>query len=152
MKEKTKVVKPELTKPEDVPASGAEDAPANELTARVPLEPPKIVKGKVNMLPAIIALGFYMLMVAAGISYGVVTGNVPRIFLIVSALFVAASFGLLRLFRWAWALTLAGTLSLMMWYFWIFYSTKQGMSIVMGILNLVFFFYLVRPDVRSRLR
>ena len=124
----------------------------DELTSRVPIRIPRAPKGTVIMLPGIIAIGFYMLALAAVICFGVAGGRIPPIFLVVAALFVAASFGLLRLFRWAWALTLAAAFGFMAWFFWIFYSTHQSMGILMGVLNLVFFFYLVREGVRSRLR
>jgi hypothetical protein len=133
------------------PDSPKEEAP-DELTARVPIDPPLITKGRVSLLPGIIAIAFYMLVQAAVVSFGVAGGHIPPLFLIVAALFVAASFGMLRLFRWAWALTLGAAFSLMSWYAWIFFTTHQPIGAVMGLLNLVFFFYLVRPDVRSRLR
>ncbi len=137
-------MKPDL--PQDDPR------PADELTARVPIDPPLVTRGRVALLPGIIAIAFYMLVQAAVVSFGVVGSHIPPLFLIVAALFVAASFGLLRLFRWAWALTLGAAFSLMSWYAWIFFTTHQPIGAVMGILNLVFFFYLVRPDVRTRLR
>jgi len=124
----------------------------SELTTKIPVNPPLITKGRISLLPGIIAIGFYMLVLAATVSFGVAGGRIPPIFLLMAALFVAASFGLLRLFRWAWALTLAAAFGFMAWFFWIFYSTKESMGIIMGILNLVFFMYLIRPDVRSRLR
>ena len=124
----------------------------DELTAKIPVNPPLVEKGKVTLLPGLIAIGFYMLVLSAVICFGVAGGRIPPIFLLLAALFVAASFGLLRLFRWAWALSLAAAFGFMAWFFWIFYSTKDSMGIIMGLLNLVFFLYLARPDVRSRLR
>jgi hypothetical protein len=35
---------------------------------------------------------------------------------------------------------------------WIFASQHQGPALVQGLLNLVFFLYLVRPEVRVKLR
>jgi len=65
---------------------------------------------------------------------------------------MAASAGLLMLFRWAWALALAAVLLLVVYNLWIFASQHQGAALVQGLLNLVFFLYLVRPEVRERLR
>ena len=104
------------------------------------------------VLPGIIAIGFYMLVLAAVISFGVSGGHYPPLFLILAALFVIASFGLIRMFRWAWALTLSAVFLLMGYMIWIFFSQKQMPGLIQGLLNLVFFFYLVRPAVRSRLR
>ena len=56
------------------------------------------------------------------------------------------------LFRWAWALALAAVLLLAVYNLWIFSSVHQGAALVQGLLNLVFFLYLVRPEVRERLR
>ena len=50
------------------------------------------------------------------------------------------------------ALTLAAVFLLMTYNLWIFFEQKQPPGAIQGLLNLVFFFYLVRTDVRSRLR
>jgi len=67
---------------------------------------------------------------------------------------VTASFGLIRLFRWAWALTLAAVFLLSCYYAWLFsHGQMPGeVALVQIGLNLVLFLYLVRNDVRSRLR
>jgi hypothetical protein len=124
----------------------------NELTAKVPLEPTTVAGARVLPLPGMIAIALYMLVLAAVVSFGVVGGHLPRLLLILAPLFVAASFGLLRMFRWAWSLTLSAVLLLMTYNLWIFFEQRQAPGAVQGALNLVFFFYLVRPAVRSRLR
>jgi len=84
---------------------------------------------------------------------GVVAGgHYPPIFLIFAAVFIAASGGLLLLFRWAWALALAAVLLLAVYDLWIFSGQRQGAALVQGSLNLVFFLYLVRTEVRAKLR
>jgi hypothetical protein len=103
-------------------------------------------------LPGMVAIGLYMLVLAAAVTFGVVSRHIPGLLLILVPLFVVASFGLLRLFRWAWALTLSAVFLLMTYNLWIFFEQKQAPGAIQGILNLVFFLYLVRPDVRSRLR
>jgi hypothetical protein len=122
----------------------------NELTSKVTLEPGP---GKTAWpLPGMIAIGLYMLVLAAVVTFGVVGGHLPRLLLIVAPLFIAASFGLLRMFRWAWALTLAAVFLLMTYDLWLLFRAREPGGAVQGLLNLVFFFYLVRVDVRSRLR
>jgi hypothetical protein len=79
-------------------------------------------------------------------------GHYPKLFLIFAAGFITASAGLLKLFRWAWALTLAAVFLLVAYNLWIFSSQHQGAALVQGLLNLVFFLYLIRPEVRERLR
>lgn len=120
----------------------------NELLDRVPLEPAK----SAWPLPGMIAIGLYMLVLAAVVSFGVVGGHIPQIFLVLVPLFVTATFGLLRMFRWAWALTLAAVFLLMTYDLWLFFEMKEPGGAVQGLLNLVFFLYLVRVDVRGRLR
>jgi len=126
--------------------------PQNELTAKVPLEPTDALGAKVSPLPGMIAIALYMLVLAATVSFGVVGSHYPRLLLILAPLFVTASFGLLRMFRWAWALTLSAVFLLMTYNLWIFFEQKQAPGAVQGVLNLVFFLYLVRAEVRSRLR
>ena len=83
---------------------------------------------------------------------GVVGGHYPPVLLIFSVLFIAASAGLVASFRWAWALGLAAVFSLMSYNAWIFSQQRSAPSAVQGLLNLVFFLYLIRPEVRSGLR
>jgi len=56
------------------------------------------------------------------------------------------------LLRWAWALALAAVLLLGCYNLWIFSSFRQAPSLVQGLLNLVFFLYMIRSEVRERLR
>ncbi|MGB6722606.1 MAG: hypothetical protein WBE72_17545, partial [Terracidiphilus sp.] len=95
----------------------------------------------------------YLLLLAGTIILGVVAGgHYPPIFLVFSALFMAASAGLLMLFRWAWALALAAVLLLAAYNLWIFSAQHQPSTLVQGLLNLVFFLYLVRPELREKLK
>ena len=104
-------------------------------------------------LPGLVFIALYMFLLAGVIVFGVVSGrHYPPFFLVFSALFFAASGGLLMLFRWAWAMTLAAVLLLVGYNTWIAGSFHQAPSIVQGLLNFVFFLYLVRPDVREKLR
>lgn len=138
----------------------SDDSAPDRLSARVSLDPANPADstgagaaGKtVFPLPGMVAIGLYMLVLAATVSFGVVSGHIPKLMLILAPFFVTASFGLLRMFRWAWALTLAAVFLLMTYNFWIFLEQKQAPGAVQGVLNMVFFLYLVRVDVRSRLR
>jgi hypothetical protein len=112
----------------------------NSLGARLPL-------------PGLAAIALYLLVLAGVIVLGVVQGrHYPPIFLLFSVLFIAASGGLLRLLRWAWALALAAVFLLMAYDAWIFSSTHEAPSLVQGLLNLVFFLYLIRTEVREKLQ
>ena len=107
-----------------------------------------------TLLPGLICIGLYMLVLAAVVTLGVVQGHYPALFLILSGLFIMASFGLIRMFRWAWALTLAAVFLLSCYYAWLFsHGQMPGeVALVQIGLNLVLFLYLVRNDVRARLR
>jgi hypothetical protein len=130
-----------------------------------PLEPsdqPELPGGKippqsprVNLMPVpgVAAICLYLLLLASIIVIGIVDGHhYPPIFLCFSAAFVTASFGLLLLLRWAWALALSAVFLLAAYNLWIFSTLHQFPALVQGLLNLVFFLYLIRPEVRSRLR
>ena len=103
-------------------------------------------------LPGLAAIGLYMLVLAGVTILGVAGGKFPPLFLFFSAMFVTASLGLLMLFRWAWALTLGAVVLLVALFGWKFTVEHQAPFIVQGMLNLVFFLYLIRTEVRSKLR
>ena len=56
------------------------------------------------------------------------------------------------LFRWAWAMALAAVLLLGGYNLWLFARLHMAAALIQGLLNLVFFFYLVRTEVREKLR
>jgi uncharacterized membrane protein (DUF2068 family) len=103
-------------------------------------------------LPGMAGIALYMLAISAVIAFGVLGHHIPAIFLVVSLLTACASFGLLRLQRWGWALSLAATFLLMIYQFYILFRLHQGAAGIMGALNLVLFLYLVRPEVMERLK
>jgi hypothetical protein len=103
--------------------------------------------------PGLALICLYLFALAVVIILGVVAGgHYPPLFLIFAASFIAASGGLLMMFRWAWALALAAVVLLVVYNLWIFTSLHQGAALVQGLFNLVFFLYLVRPEIRERLR
>jgi uncharacterized membrane protein len=104
-------------------------------------------------LPAMAAISLYLLVLAGVVIVGVVgSRHYPLLFLIFAACFIAASTGLLRLKRWAWAMALSAVCLLAVYQFWFFTTQHQAPALVQGLLNLVFFLYLVRTEVRERLR
>jgi hypothetical protein len=107
---------------------------------------------KEGLLPGLVAIAVYLLLLAATNVVGVVRGQTHPLYLAFSAVFIAAALGLVRLLRWAWALALAAMVLLAAAFFWQFAKLHLGPALVQGLLNLVFFFYLVRAEVRERLR
>ena len=103
-------------------------------------------------LPGLAAIGLYMLVLAGINIVGVAGGHVPPLFLIFSALFIAAGLGLLLMLRWAWALTLSAVVMLAGLFLWRFTTHHEFAYLVQGLLNMVFFLYLVRIEVRGKLK
>lgn len=103
-------------------------------------------------LPALAAICLYMLVLAVVNALGVVSGQFRPVYLLLSALFIAAAAGLLMLFRWAWALSLGAVVLLACLFFWKFSIQHEFPFAVQGLLNLVFVLYLIRTEVRERLR
>jgi hypothetical protein len=104
-------------------------------------------------LPGLAAISLYLLALAGVVILGVVAGRrYPPLFLVFAACFIAASAGLLMQLRWAWALALGAVSLLTAYDLWIFSSQHQAPAMVQGLLNLVFFLYLIRTEVRSKLR
>lgn len=104
------------------------------------------------LLPGLAAIALYMVILAGVGILGVAGGHMPPMYLLFSAAFVTAGLGLLLMLRWAWALTLAAVLLLTALFFWRFANGHSLPYFVQGLLNLVFFFYLIRTEVRSKLR
>jgi hypothetical protein len=120
------------------------------MTSEVPTNKPPLHER--IPLPGVLAISLYLLVLAGVIILGVVGSHYPPIFLVLSAAFIAASAGLILLLRWAWALALAAVFLLACYNMWVFSARHLPPALVQGGLNLVFFLYLVRTEVREKLR
>ncbi len=128
----------------------SEPTEAQENSGKIAPLPPK---RDLLPLPGLAAISLYLLGLAAVIILGVVDGrHYPPLFLIFSAAFITASAGLILLMRWAWALALSAVFLLACYNLWIFSTQHQIPIAIQGLLNFVFFLYLVRPEVREKLR
>lgn len=123
--------------------------PAENPTAGVPAQPHRY---ELLPLPGLAAIALYMLVLAGVSILGVAGGEFRPVYLLFSAFFITAALGLLLLFRWAWALTLGAVVLLFSLFIWKFSTVHQIPYIIQGLLNLVFFLYLIRTEVRSKLR
>jgi hypothetical protein len=104
-------------------------------------------------LPGLAAISLYLLLISGGIIFGVVvTHTNSPLFLLLAAGFIAAAAGLLLLFRWAWAMALGAVFLIVVYNLWSFAGLREPSFLVQGLLNLVFFLYLVRTEVRAKLR
>jgi len=103
-------------------------------------------------MPGVLAISFYMILLAAIDVYYVVAHRVGPLYLVLSALFVAGALGLTMLFRWAWALTLAAVALLAALFLRAYFEDHSFAALEQGLINLVIFLYLVRTDLRDKLR
>lgn len=109
-----------------------------------------------GLLPGVAGICMWMLVVALvgvmGAMRGVYTGHARYVVLPVCTMIVVGVFGLLRMRRWGWAMVLAGTLLLSAMYGYTARTTANPGLWVMALLNLCFFLYLSRTEVRERMR
>jgi hypothetical protein len=107
---------------------------------------------KEGLLPGLVAIAVYLLLVALQNIVSVVQSRSHYVDLVFSVALIAAALGLMRLLRWAWALTLAAVVFRAGILLWQFAVQHNALILPLALLNLVFFFYLVRAEVRVRLR
>jgi hypothetical protein len=121
-------------------------------TGRLPIAArPRRQKQGLLKFPGLIAIALYMLMVAGFTVFYVVKYQVGFLYLLFPVLFIAGALGLLKMLRWAWALTLAAVALSAGSFFWFYARQHAFQPLMQGLLNLVFFLYLVRTDVRENL-
>jgi hypothetical protein len=110
-----------------------------------------------GMLPGVAGICMFMLVLTLINAFAALRGNFgggrgKYGVLALCTLLAAGVFGLLRLRRWGWALVLAGCLTLSLGNLVVFQKTHVAPFLVQGLFALVFFLYLVRTEVRDRLR
>jgi hypothetical protein len=110
-----------------------------------------------GMLPGVAGICLFMLLLTtinaiAALQGKFGTGNGKYGVLALCTLLALGILGLLRLRRWGWALVLGGCLSLFVGNLFVFEKTHAGPFLLQGLFALVFFLYLVRTEVRDRLR
>jgi len=110
-----------------------------------------------GMLPGVAGICLFLLFFTMVNVYGALRGaygsGVGKYgVLTICTLLAAGIFGLLRLYRWGWALVLAGCLLVATGDMYFYSKTHVAFFVIRGLFELVFFLYLVRPEVRDRLR
>jgi hypothetical protein len=104
-------------------------------------------------LPGLVAISLYLLFISACIIFGVVVPHTNSpLFLLLAAAFITAAAGLLLFFRWAWAMALGAVFLMVVYHIWSYALVHESSFLVQGLLNLVFFLYLIRAEVRNKLR
>lgn len=109
-----------------------------------------------QLLPGVAMICVFLILSTILNVYGALSGaygaGLPRYgILAVCTLLAVGIFGLLRLTKWGWALVTAGCLLLATGDLYYFTRTHSGFFLIRGLLVLVFFLYLIRPEIRDRL-
>lgn len=107
---------------------------------------------KSKLLPGMAAIAVWMFLLALGGLVSVTMHKLPLGMLILCAAFAAGGQGLLAKRRWGWAMTLAAVFLSGTYALWAAVKLHQPARIWFALVNMVFFLYLVRPEVRARLR
>lgn len=105
-----------------------------------------------GLLPGMALIALWMLAQCGLGLMGVITRRIPWPAVILCAMFALAAFGLLKLKRWGWALTLGAAFLSMSYGVYMLFRFHQGALVVMVAVNLVFFLYLIRPEVLERVK
>jgi hypothetical protein len=105
-----------------------------------------------KILPGMAVICLWMLGLCGLGLIGVITHNLPPGVMILCVIFAVAANGLLKLKRWGWALTLAAAFLSMSYGTYMLFRFHQGPMIVMVAVNLIFFLYLIRPEVLERVK
>ncbi len=110
-----------------------------------------------QMLPGIAMICLFLIISTILNVYAALTGTYglgrARVgILALCTLLAIGILGLIRLTKWGWALVTAGCLLLATGDLVYFTRTHAAFFLVRGLLTLVFFLYLVRPETRDHLR
>lgn len=108
--------------------------------------------GTHGLLPGMAVIGLWMLAQCGLGVTGVILRRMPPGVIAVCVMFAAAAYGLLKLKRWGWALTLGAAFLSICYGAYVLVRFHQLQMIVMLMVNLVFFLYLIRPEVIERVK
>jgi uncharacterized membrane protein (DUF2068 family) len=105
-----------------------------------------------TLLPGMAVVCLWMLALCGLGLIGVITHHLPPIVMVLCVIFAVSANGLLKLRRWGWALTLATTFLSLCYGCFMLFHFHQGPMVVMIVVNLIFFLYLIRPEVLERVK
>lgn len=105
-----------------------------------------------KLLPGMAVIALWMLAQCGIGLIGVILHKLPIAVMLICLLFAVAANGLLKLKRWGWALTLGAAFLSMSYAAFMLFRFHQLPMIVMMMVNLVFFLYLIRPEVLERVK
>jgi uncharacterized membrane protein (DUF2068 family) len=108
--------------------------------------------GQGGLLPGMAVISLWMLAQCGLGLIGVFLHKVSPGMTVVCVMFALAANGLLKLKRWGWALTLGAAFLSMCYATYMLVRLHELQMVVMLMVNLVFFMYLIRPEVIERLK
>lgn len=103
-------------------------------------------------LPGISAISLWMFFLCLVGVLGTSMHKLPHVALIFCVAFAAAGYGLLAQRRWGWALSLAAVFLSGLYALYMVAERHQLAMLLSGVVNLILFLYLIRPEVRERMR
>ena len=103
-------------------------------------------------LPGVAAIGLYMFLLCALWLVAIGQQKYPKSALIMCAAFAVAGHGLLRQKRWGWAMTLAAVFLSGIHAMWRVAHFHNWIMLPLAAFDLILFLYLVRPEVRQRMK
>lgn len=122
--------------------------------ASAPEKPVHPERGR--MLPGVAGIAMFLLLLTLLNVFGALRGSfgssaVKYGVLTLCTMLVAGILGLLKMRIWGYSIVLAGCVLLSSSYFYLFSRVHSPFLLVQGGFMLVFFLYLVRPEVRNRM-
>jgi hypothetical protein len=103
-------------------------------------------------LPGVAAIGLYMFLLCVLWLVPISRGQMPKAMLILCAAFAAGGQGLLRQKRWGWAMSLAAIFLSGIQEMWLAVEYHKYLMLGGAAFNMILFLYLVRPEVRLRMK
>jgi hypothetical protein len=103
-------------------------------------------------LPGMAAIAIWMLVLTVIGVAGVLGHHYPTSVLFLCSIFAIAGLGMIRQRRWGWALTLGAVFCCLCFGCYLMFRFHLPQGGFMAVINLMFFLYLVRPEVTGRLR
>lgn len=103
-------------------------------------------------MPGVSAIGLYMFLLCLMGLLAVSRHQLPMVGLVFAAAFAVAGQGLLRQKRWGWAMTLAAIFISMVHSMWRVAEYHDLLMLGLAAFDMILFLYLVRPEVRQRMR
>ncbi|HTW48455.1 MAG TPA: DUF2127 domain-containing protein [Acidobacteriaceae bacterium] len=103
-------------------------------------------------LPGVAAIGLYMFLLCVLWLVPISRGQMPKVMLILCAAFAVGGQGLLRQKRWGWAMSLAAIFLSGIQEMWRVAEYHDLLMLAGAAFNMILFLYLVRPEVRQRMK